>query len=133
MSPETLPRPLGTGERDVLDFLLAADFPGAIELREQSRHAEVVGRCDCGCPTIHLAIDQARARPADVANRVPVSARGAGMAPFEVLLSVDDDGWIGSLEYVDHTGTPPEDMPSCHALDPPQVPLAPSSGHHRGD
>jgi hypothetical protein len=133
MSAETFPRPLSAGERDLLDFLLAGDFPGAEELRGQARHAEVVGRCECGCPTIDLAIDRARARPAQVVARVPVSAPGAGMAPFEILLFVDDDGWIYSLEYVAHTGTPPAHLPPRSAFDPPFAPPAPSTGHRYED
>jgi hypothetical protein len=129
-----LPRSLGARERDVLDFLLAGDFPGARELREQARHAEVVGCCDCGGPTIDLAIDQARARPADVAYRVPVSAHAAGTRLFEILLLVDDDGWIESLEYVDHTGAPPDRMPRCSALGPPSAcPRPPSATVERAE
>jgi hypothetical protein len=52
------PRPLTDRERSVLGFLLDSDFDGVDELRAQSTSAFVVGRCDCGCPTI----DSARTR-----------------------------------------------------------------------
>src|SRR5260370_41123670 len=48
-------RPLDTGERRVLDLLLAGDFDGAPALREQARGACVVGHCGCGCPSVYLA------------------------------------------------------------------------------
>jgi hypothetical protein len=128
----TFPRPLSPRERDLVEFLLTGDFPGVEALREQARQARVIGRCDCGCPTIDLAIDREHARPAQTAHRVPVSAPAAGWAPFEILLLVDDDGWIDSLEYVDYTGTPPADFPPRDAFEPPIALSAPSQGH-RGD
>lgn len=48
------PRPLRAEERLMLDFVLSADFAGAEELREQAKAVLVVGRCDCGCPSVDL-------------------------------------------------------------------------------
>jgi hypothetical protein len=50
------PRPLTPAESLVLGLLLSTEFPGVEALRAQARSAVVVGRCDCGCPTIELAV-----------------------------------------------------------------------------
>ena len=34
------------------NVLLAIELPGAAELRIQAAKARVVGRCECGCPTV---------------------------------------------------------------------------------
>jgi hypothetical protein len=43
MDASEFPRPLNKSERDALNYLLATDFPGVKELREQARVASVVG------------------------------------------------------------------------------------------
>ncbi len=71
------PRPLNTAERQILAALLAVDFPGAEALRAQAERAQVVGRCDCGCPTIDLRVpDEVPSSPVATLNRLaPVEGR----------------------------------------------------------
>jgi len=61
--PLAEPRPLTPQERKLLDFLLdgPVDSP---ELRAQAATAVVNGVCNCGCPSIQLAVgeDAPRAR-----------------------------------------------------------------------
>ena len=52
---------LDAAERAVLDQLLNSEFPGVRALRDQVVDVQVVGRCDCGCPSIHL--DASRDHP----------------------------------------------------------------------
>ena len=47
-----LDRALSDSEREVLDALLPANFPGSEQLRVQAYRVRVSGRCDCPCPTI---------------------------------------------------------------------------------
>jgi len=100
-------RPLTPNERAALDTLLAADFPGAAELRAQSPTARVTGRCGCGCPTIDLAVDEAVPR-AQVTSRMPVEADvpdGGGLIVFV------DDGRLSCLEYWFTTDEKPSGFP----------------------
>jgi hypothetical protein len=100
-------------EGAILALLLAADFEGAAELREQARAVVVDGeRCPCGCPTISLAADHASSPQArGVAERVPVAAM-SNVSPAEVMLFVDD-GWLSLLEFVWYgDGDAPPEFPS---------------------
>ena len=58
MAASEFPRPLNDSERAALNYLLAADFPGVEELREQARVASVVGRCLCGCASVDFSVDR---------------------------------------------------------------------------
>jgi hypothetical protein len=70
-------RALDAAERAVLDQLLNSEFHGARELRDQLVDVQVVGCCDCGCPSIHL--DASRDHP-----QAPVSD---GLAPAELRVT----------------------------------------------
>lgn len=76
------PRPMTPTERAVLEKVLSIDFVGVEQLRGQVEAALVVGRCDCGCPTIDLAVaDSApkahveRSPVPSVARQLPRAAR----------------------------------------------------------
>jgi hypothetical protein len=96
------PRPLTSDEHAVLDLLLSVDFDGATDLRTQARKATVVGRCDCGCPTVDLAVPDT-APAAGLHGRVsPVEGRvttHGDEAPGEIILFLKG-GRLDSLEYV---------------------------------
>lgn len=106
------PRGLRTPERALIEFLLTADFPGRNELREQLDHVEVVWVCDCGCGTVNLRVKSLTKR-AVVREPIPVEARGRG---FDVLLFVRD-GFLNSLEIVDHGDSRPLEYPSTVGLE----------------
>jgi hypothetical protein len=96
------PRALNSDEHALLDLLLSVDFDGATDLRAQARVATVIGRCDCGCPTVDLAVPET-APAADLLGRVsPVEGRvttHGDEASGEILLFLKD-GRLDSLEYV---------------------------------
>ncbi|MFF1609900.1 hypothetical protein ACFVYA_19160 [Amycolatopsis sp. NPDC058278] len=102
----TEPRPLTPNERTTLDTLLAADFPGAAELRAQATTARVVGRCGCGCPTIDLAVD-------DVTPRWPKKESVAVEAdvPDGGLIVFAEEGRLSCLEYWSVGDEPPAAFP----------------------
>jgi hypothetical protein len=113
-------RSLATEERAVLDLLLALDFPEASALRHQVDKAEVVGRCDCGCPSIHICVPEA----------VPSAALPDGVVPAELRVTSADDepegdvilfvrnGRLDYLEYVFYTDDPPPAWPNISRLRP---------------
>ena len=100
-------RPLTPNERTTLDALLAADFPGAGELRLQAATARVTDRCACGCPTIELTVDEA-APPAVLAGRVAVEAD----VPDGGLIVFADEGRLSGLEYWTTADETPTEFPS---------------------
>ncbi|MEU4253692.1 hypothetical protein AB0F15_40500 [Amycolatopsis sp. NPDC026612] len=101
-------RPLTANERTALDTLLAADFPGAGELRAQAATARVIGRCGCGCPTIDLAVDETTPRAA-VKKSVAVEAD----VPDGGLILFVDDGRLSCLEYWSTADERPAGFPSA--------------------
>ena len=110
------PRPLSKPERLILEALLTLDFPGVAELRAQISRVQVVGACDCGCPTIDLEVPmdvaaspvETRARLAPVEGRViPLAAE----PPGEIILFVDG-GRLSCLEYVSYDDPSPSEWPS---------------------
>jgi hypothetical protein len=116
--PSFPPRPLTFRERSVLEKLLAADFAGAEHLREQVDTTLVVGRCDCGCPTIDLRV-AAGAPPADVARSpVPSELRDTSVDPPSDVILFVKDGYLQSMEYVSYTSNQPQDWPDVEALQP---------------
>jgi hypothetical protein len=111
-------RPLTTLERATLLRLTEPGlFDGVAEYREQVDHAMVVGRCDCGCPTIDLAIDRS------VAPRSPRA--GTPLLPVEGDLGEGDDhmqlicfapdGWLQTLELLYAAPPPPAAFPDPRA------------------
>jgi hypothetical protein len=121
----TEPRPLSGAERSIIGALLASGFPGSEELRSQVPRSVVVGRCDCGCPTVDIEVPTAasRAVPLTGSARAPVEGRVAplGDEPVGELLLFVSDGYISSLEYVFYADTPPLEWPSLHRVEIVQI------------
>lgn len=94
----------------MLDLVLSPDFVGAAQLREQSTSAVVVGRCDCGCPSVDLragdAAPIARVSSRLVPSELEVLPVGDEL-PGQVILFADD-GRLSCLEYVYFDQTPAE-------------------------
>jgi hypothetical protein len=106
--------PLTPAERTTLETLLAADFPGAAELRAQAATARVTGRCGCGCPTIDLEV-AASAPTAAVAGRVAVEAD----VPDGGLIVFVDEGRLSGLEYWTTADETPSAFPPPESIGPP--------------
>jgi hypothetical protein len=113
------PRPLRPDESAALSYLLAADFPGAEDLRRQAEVVSVVGDLGDCCPTIEFRVDADAAPQATVAEPVPVEARSRRGPARELLLFVRD-GWLTSLELVHYEEEPgPERFPDPAEFGPP--------------
>ncbi|HEY0687440.1 MAG TPA: hypothetical protein VGD71_00230 [Kribbella sp.] len=110
----------GTEERAVLDLLLALDFPEVSALRHQADKAEVVGRCDCGCPSIHISVPGVVPSAALPDGVVPAELRVTPMGDepeSDVILFVRN-GRLDYLEYVFYTDDPPRAWPTVSRLRP---------------
>ena len=103
-----LPRPLNAREREVLRFLLDADFPGASELRDQASEIEVLSSWAPCCPTIEFTPRGRTAVSTPFYHRIPVQALPRDeSSPYELLLHIDQDGRLRELELVHHGDEPP--------------------------
>lgn len=97
-------RPLSRVERELLDALLAHDFPGVEPLREQARNVLASKGCECGCGTINLLPqDQEASRstsssPAEVEGRV-LDEQGQDIGGLLLFLR---NGRLSSLEVYSH-------------------------------
>lgn len=112
------PRPLGDDERRVLAQILDAEFEGVAALREQLAGVRVVGRCDCGCPSIDLQPSPGSARSDLVGRLAPVELEVVPVAdepPGGVILFVDD-GKLSYLEYVYYSEVVPREWPTDDRL-----------------
>lgn len=109
------PRPLSEAEKHVLTKMLSIDFPGAEELRSQVSRALVVGKCDCGCPTVDIEVEpgvspspvRARHRLTPVEGRV----KPLGGEPTADIILFVDDGRLACLEYVAYSDPAPSGWP----------------------
>ena len=68
-------RALRLEEKELLDFLLSAEFPGRDALKAQAEIVRVTGECKCGCGTIDL-IFPPDAIAAQTEMPVPIEAYG---------------------------------------------------------
>ena len=114
------PRALSPAERQVLDFMLSKDFPGAVTLRSQVPYVQVVGRCDCGCATVNLEVapEAPRATP-DVRGRVlPVTGYvGSDIdVPKSGIIVFVNDGYLSSLEIYSMAEPAPHEWPDLHEI-----------------
>ena len=91
------PRQLSLTERAILEFLLSQPFPGRVELKTQLASVKVVGRCECGCETIDLSVEESACPRAPVKHRVAVEAATRVRPGTNVLLHVVD-GLLRELE-----------------------------------
>ncbi len=118
-------RPLDSRERELLEKLFEAEFPGRDELRVQlnsltakqiAEDGTLILRCDSGppAPTRYLLVTEGMCTDAD----------GGQIA---VLLHVDKGGFMRMLEIIKYDGSPIINPPSGHDL-VSLVPGRPSDG-----
>jgi hypothetical protein len=120
------PRPPTQREREILDFLLSPDVPGVAELREQARTA-LIRTWDCGCVSFEILVDRENTSPSSLRSHPAIDASASeGVAPerlHSLMLWVDEDGWLSSLEVVDvaddHGEFNPIPPPSMY--EPPRI------------
>ena len=117
---------LSEREAQVLRFMLSADDPRLTPLRGQAEVATVVGRCDCGCATIELAVDRGRSARAPglcspVSEAKTPIRKGFDWAQYRELILFLDDGWLLSLEIIFYCDEPPKEFPRTEEFEPPII------------
>ncbi len=102
----------------MLDLVLSEDFDGVGELREQARTVTVVGRCDCGCPSVELAVDAQAPKSQYAGTVLPTEGRiePVGIEPPGEVLLFAKDGRLSYLEYVFYGDTPPSSWPPTERI-----------------
>lgn len=112
-------RTLDADEGAILDHLLSLEFDGVDQLRCQAAEVTVVGRCDCGCPTIEIETTASALTVPWEGRLAPIEGRVVPTAdepPGDVILFVDD-GRLSSLELVWYTETPPKAWPPVERVE----------------
>lgn len=109
-------RPLSETERQVLNVMLAMEFPGASELREQVGSALVSRGCDCGCPSVDLVVE-GDAPVAAVISRTPVNAEVDGVIGGGLIVFVDK-GRLSGLEFHSAEDSNPQEFPRLDKIHP---------------
>jgi hypothetical protein len=124
------PRPLSHREAAVLAFMLSPDDPRLEPLRRQAEAVTVTGNWGC-CATIDLWVDRSRAIAAPSLCSPVTETATIEKAPAEryhdLLLFLDDEGWLETLEIVHYAGSPME-FPPAEDFEPPQVRCERSAG-----
>ncbi len=112
------PRALTPAEHDVLTFMLSADFVGAVELRAQLPHAQVVAVWVAGLPSVDIAVPGTVAKAPVPDGEIPAGSEvrdRAGEYLGEILVWVTD-GYLSALEYAWVTDDPPTRLPEVAEL-----------------
>jgi hypothetical protein len=91
---------LSTDERSVLEALLAHEFPGVRQLREQALYVLAKRGCECGCGTIDFVPDGTSVPRSAASSPAPVKGRVRDTDGEEVggLILFLKDGMLQSLE-----------------------------------
>jgi hypothetical protein len=112
------PRPLNDGEHAVLSFLLGPEFNGVKELRAQVIGARVIGKCDCGCPTVDIEVDANAPSSALIGPLAPVEVQVSpvGNEPAGEIILFLKNGRLDSMEYVYYSDRPPTHWPALDHL-----------------
>ena len=109
-----LPRPLTATERAVAWNLL--EGAGAPELDVLTRQLDVAvatGKCECGCPTISIAVDDTRALPTSYSGQPVATADYDGGS---VMVWIED-GWLSHLEIYRWSDEVPTAFPALDRLE----------------
>jgi hypothetical protein len=123
----TDPRPLTEPEREIVNFMLSPEAPGIAELREQSDTA-LARQWECGCASFDLVVGKEQTSPSTgrwgeiMGGRTRSTWHPRNLSG--VMLWVDDDGWLSSLEVVDVA----EKHGEFNFLPPPSMCEAPTVG-----
>ncbi|MDT0305457.1 hypothetical protein RM780_00560 [Streptomyces sp. DSM 44917] len=118
MAVQIPPRPLNHGEKEVLECILGADFPGSAELRSQVGEAEVVSLWGDGSVSVDLRVPEDTAKADLVSGVAPVEATvvdDTGELVGEILVWVDR-GRLAGLEYAWYGADAPTSLPPAENI-----------------
>ena len=112
------PRPMSPGEKDVVELILANEFPGAAELRAQVGFMQVVAQWGVDSASIDLLVLEGTPRSSGVDGVIPVNATVAdesGSLLGEILLWATD-GYLSAVEYAWYGDEPPSSLPDTSMI-----------------
>jgi hypothetical protein len=112
------PRNLTSIEREVLGFMLSADFEGAAQLRAQVPHTQVVAVWTEGLPSVDLSVPATVAKAPVADGEIPAGSEvrdAAGEYLGEVLIWVGG-GYLSAVEYAWVTDEPPTRLPDTTTM-----------------
>ena len=108
------PRPLTATERSVTwNLLERAGVPELDVLAQQLEAAQVVSKCECGCPTISMSVDSTRARGTSYSGKPVATADYQGGS----IMVWIEDGWLSHLEIYWWSDDPPTEFPPLDQLE----------------
>jgi hypothetical protein len=113
MAVQIPPRPLHQTEREVLEHILSADFPGSAELRTQVSDAEVVSPWGEASASVDLTVPESTTKASLPPGLAPVEATvvdDAGELVGEILIWTDG-GRLASIEYAWYGPDAPAALP----------------------
>lgn len=107
------PRPMSSGERAVVELILANEFPGAAELRAQVDFVQVVARWGVDSPSVDLRVLEGVPRSPVASGVIPVDATvvDESGALFGEILVWTTDGFLSAIEYAWYGDEPPSVLP----------------------
>ncbi|MFE7122458.1 hypothetical protein ACFU99_44250 [Streptomyces sp. NPDC057654] len=113
MPVEITPRPMSSGERDVVELILANEFPGAVELRAQVDFVQVVAKWGIDSASVDLLVLEGAPRSPGVTGVIPVDATVMDEAAslFGEILLWAVDGYLSAIEYAWYGDEPPSTLP----------------------
>ena len=107
------PRPLNETEKAIL--MRVFEMTGAPELDALTAQVDAgiaTHPCECQCPSVGLAVDQARARPIAHEGRLNLEV----YCDTGAVMVWVDDGWLSNLETWWWSDDPPRAFPSLETL-----------------
>jgi hypothetical protein len=104
---------MSSGERAVVELILANEFPGAAELRAQIGFVQVVARWGVDTASVDLLVLEGSPRSSKVEGVIPVDATVADQSgsPFGEILLWVTDGHLSAIEYAWYGDEPPGALP----------------------
>jgi hypothetical protein len=107
------PRPLSDTEKAVAWKLLqGAGVPELDVLAAQLDAAWATSKCECGCPTISMAVDASRAKPTSHSGKPVATADYDGGS---IMIWIED-GWLSHLEIYWWSDEAPTEFPDLGQL-----------------
>lgn len=103
-------------------FLLSAEFPGVEKLRDQAQTVRVSGRCECGCATVGLVVDESLPVAEEIQQSNAVDAAGRPRAdgvPAPELILFVKDGRLSEIEIVWYTDNTVREFPPKQEFESP--------------
>ncbi len=109
---------MSSGERAVVELILANEFPGAAELRAQVDSVQVVAKWGVDSSSVDLQVLEGCPRSPGVSGVIPVNSTvtdESGSLFGEILLWATN-GYLSAIEYAWYGDEPPSALPDIEMI-----------------